>query len=149
MEERLSRQIQSAQAIKNESYLQNQREIIRAEERIKFERQYIEQANAADEKCRQLRDELAQKERRLHDDLRVRSDDIDRINYNQRQHLLKELQRIQEKESELYKTQSELNKLGCTIFWFLNSGNSPSIIHQKSFPKTSNNSFKSFIGISP
>ena len=118
MEERLSRQIQSAQAIKNESYLQNQREIIRAEERIKFERQYIEQANAADEKCRQLRDELAQKERRLHDDLRVRSDDIDRINYNQRQHLLKELQRIQEKESELYKTQSELNKLGCTIFWF-------------------------------
>ena len=118
MEERLSRQIQSAQAIKNESYLQNQREIIRAEERIKFERQYIEQANAADEKCRQLRDELAQKERRLHDDLRVRSDDIDRINYNQRQHLLKELQRIQEKESELYKTQSELNKLGCMIFGF-------------------------------
>ena len=132
MEERLSRQIQSAQAIKNESYLQNQREIIRAEERIKFERQYIEQANAADEKCRQLRDELSQKERRLHDDLRVRSDDIDRINYNQRQHLLKELQRIQEKEAELYKTQSELNKLGWKILLLRNL---------QSFPKFPGNFF--------
>ena len=29
-------------------------------------------------------------ERRMHEDLRLRSDDIDRLNYNQRQHLLKD-----------------------------------------------------------
>ena len=65
--------------MKNEGYLNTQREIIRAEERIKFERQYMEGLSQAEEKCRRLREELATKERRMHDDLRVRSDDMNGI----------------------------------------------------------------------
>jgi len=109
MEERLTRQIHQQHELKNAAYLSSQRDIIRAEERIKFERNYLEQASSSDEKCRSLRDELAAKERRLHDDLRVRSDEMDRINYNQRQHMLKELQRVQDREAQLYKLQSELD----------------------------------------
>ena len=43
---------------KNEGYLENQREIIRAEERIKFERNLIQSKNESEDKIRQLRDEL-------------------------------------------------------------------------------------------
>ena len=61
MEERLSRQIHQQHELKNAAYLSSQRDIIRAEERIKFERNYLEQASSSDEKCRLLRDELAAK----------------------------------------------------------------------------------------
>ena len=49
-------------------------------------------------------------ERRLHEDLRVRSDEMDRINYNQRQHLLKELHDIQIKNDEIHKQKIEMNR---------------------------------------
>ena len=45
-------------ANKNEIYLENQRELIRAEERIKFERNLIQNNNENQDKIREIRDEL-------------------------------------------------------------------------------------------
>ena len=60
------------------------RELIRAEERIKFEQKLILERNEAEDKIRTLREEVLKKDRRLHEDIKIRSDDIDRQSYNQR-----------------------------------------------------------------
>ena len=64
--------------------LEKARELIRAEERIKFEQKLILERNEAEDKIRTLREEVLKKERRLHEDIKIRSDDIDRQSYNQR-----------------------------------------------------------------
>ena len=61
--------------------------MIRAEERIKFEQKLILERNEAEDKIRTLREEVLKKERRLHEDIKIRSDDIDRQSYNQRKRL--------------------------------------------------------------
>ena len=67
------------------------RELIRAEERIKFEQKLILERNEAEDKIRTLREEVLKKERRLHEDIKIRSDDIDRQSYNQRKRLTNDL----------------------------------------------------------
>ena len=44
----------------------------------------ILERNEAEDKIRTLREEVLKKERRLHEDIKIRSDDIDRQSYNQR-----------------------------------------------------------------
>ena len=61
--------------------------MIRAEERIKFEQKLILERNEAEDKIRTLREEVLKKERRLYEDIKIRSDDIDRQSYNQRKRL--------------------------------------------------------------
>jgi len=106
LEEQIKRGLES----KTFSDIEKARELIRAEERIKFEQKLILERNEAEDKIRTLREEVLKKERRLHEDIKIRSDDIDRQSYNQRQHLLTELKRVQEKEGELHKLQIELSR---------------------------------------
>ena len=47
----------------------------------------ILERNEAEDKIRTLREEVLKKERRLHEDIKIRSDDIDRQSYNQRDRL--------------------------------------------------------------
>lgn len=106
LEEQIKRGLES----KTFSDIEKARELIRAEERIKFEQKLILERNEAEDKIRTLREEVLKKERRLHEDIKTRSDDIDRQSYNQRQHLLTELKRVQEKEGDLHKLQIELSR---------------------------------------
>lgn len=111
----IQEQIEKSTQIKNERYLESQTALIRAEERVKFDRELIDMKEEYDKKNRTVRNDVFEREKRLAAETHQRHDEMDRTSYNQRQHILGELQRIQEKETELTRKSNQIAREAAEI----------------------------------
>ncbi|CBY23189.1 unnamed protein product [Oikopleura dioica] len=88
------------------------RQMIRQEERLKCEREIVRLKDECDQKVSHIRKETFEKgigvEKRLVSDIHSRNDELERAGYAQRQQMLSELQRIQEKDAELSRRERQL-----------------------------------------
>ena len=62
----------------------SQSELIRAEEKMKFEREILEIKEECDRKVRKVREEVFEREKRIAQEAHQRHDEMDRTSYNQR-----------------------------------------------------------------
>ena len=81
----IKEQIESSSKLKNEKFLSSQSELIRAEEKMKFEREILEIKEECDRKIRKIREDVFEREKRIAQEAHSRHEEMDRTSYNQRQ----------------------------------------------------------------
>lgn len=101
-------QIEKSVQMKSNQVLESQTSLIRAEEKVKFDQELIKLREESEKKIRRIREDLFEREKRINSESNQRNEEIERNSYNQRQQILNELQRIQEKETELSRKEQRL-----------------------------------------